>query len=191
MNFLKKRWAIVAILILLVGLFPIMVFAAETPAKEKFESGYDFFVKALRQFPYPYKLVGDQQLGTLQGSNGINVLEKADAKYYKERYGDDVSSLRYIELRTVTREDRLVTVKLVGSEIDLKIFLHELSPDTGKYKFWNPVILFPVYGDKKIPPVDNYWICEIDIVGRFFIKWDARGKDPNKILGYENEMYHR
>ena len=51
----------------------------------------------------------------------------------------------------------------------------------------------PVNGsqEKIWPYGDKYWIYEIDIVGRFFIKWDTWGKDPNKILEYENEMYHR
>ena len=183
----SKRWVVLTLFAVSAIFITAICQASE---KEEFKSGYGFFVKALKQFPYPYKLVGDQQLGTLKGSSGINPLGEADAKLYAERYGDS-SELKYLELYLVTREDKLVTIKLVGNELDLKIFWHELSPNTGKYKFWEPVILFSLFEKKMRPYGDRYWVYDIDIVGRFFIKRDTWGGDPNKILGYENEMYYR
>lgn len=150
----------------------IIISITATVQAQQSADGYDYFVKALLQFPYPYKLSGDQHLGTLRG---FDIPEDEDCGY--------------IEMYIITRDNKLTDIKVVGDKIQLAIFMHELDPFTGKYKFWNPVILFP--STAKLPPLGIYSIWDVDIVGRFFIKRDPHSADPNKVLEYENEVYYR
>ena len=166
------------ILVILALLLAIPLQSLTARSEEQSKTGYPSSVNGLKQFPYPYKLIGQQRLGTSVGYRP----EKCSEKYLKE--------LRCAVLYVVTRDDESLEIKIIGSEIQLALFLNQYSPGTDKYRFWNPVILFPVTRNKSLDGND-YWISEVDIVGRFFVKYNTRGNDPNKVLRYENEVYYR
>lgn len=157
-------------------LVPLQFSAAHS--EELSKTGHPSLVNGLKQFPYPYKLIGQQRMGTSVGYAPENCGEK----YLKE--------VKCLVLHLVTRDDEAVNIRVIGSEIQLALFLHEYSPGFGKYKFWYPVILFPVTRNQQLDDND-YWLYEVDIIGRFYVKYNVRGNDPNKVLGYENEAYYR
>jgi len=170
------RRAILAISILLLAI-PLQFLVAHS--EEISKTGHPSLVNGLKQFPYPYKLIGQQQIGT---SIGYNLETNCGEKYSK--------GFKCAVLYMVTREDTAVNIKVIGNEIQLALFFHEYDPEIGKYKFWKPVMLFPLTRHRSLNGND-YLVSEIDIVGRFFIKYNTRGSNPNEVLGYENEAYHR
>ena len=131
-------------------------------------SGYDFAVKALKQFPFPYQLESNWRLGTLVGIGPCN---ESKTKLY---------------LKVVTREDELIYIEVSsGDGSDLTAYQRKLWPGhNDDDEFWDSVILF-----EKKAAFRDYITREIKMVGRFLIQWDSGGPNPNLVLGYRNESY--
>lgn len=170
---MQKALNLILVLALSLGTFTLV------SGQERSKTGYPFLVNGLRQFPYPYRLVGQQRLGTRVSSEGIM---NCGENYTKE--------LQCAGLYIVTKEDEEIYIRVLGNEIQMALFMNEIWPDTGKYKFWYPAILFP-RARSKILDGNDYFIHEVDVVGRFFVNFDTRGENPNEVLGYENEVYYR
>lgn len=111
-------------------------------------------------------------LGTPYGGGG--------SKSHKEE------GFEALEIYFVTHEGEWANVTVVGTPMDIHDLRRELWPETGKYKFWEPVVLFPkepMWGD------GAYRTSELDIIGRFFTEWDKHV--TNKVNGYRYEVYER
>jgi len=172
---MRRTTLAILVLLLAVPLQFLVAYGEEPSSKTRHPS----LVNGLKQFSYPYKLIGQQRLGTAVG-------------YYREKNCGEKYSKEFkcVVLYVVTREDTTVNIRVIGNEIQLALFFHEYDPEIGKYKFWRPVILFPLTRHRSLNGND-YWVSEIDIVGRFFVKYNTRGNNPNEVLGYENEVYYR
>lgn len=130
-------------------------------------SGFSELVGALNQFPIPN--VHGYHVATVLGWGSY-----CDSKPTK--------GMRCVTLRMVTRDDQRVDIEVQSGEIYMALFLHEMSPEWGRYKYWRPVFLMPV-----LPKQESRPPHDLQMVGRYKTKWDR--KDPNKVLGYENEIY--
>ncbi|MDA2922701.1 hypothetical protein MYX07_05565 [Patescibacteria group bacterium AH-259-L07] len=138
---------------------------------------YDYFLSALDQFPHTSDKDGEYHLGT-RTTTAI----ETDGKGYS-----------YYHFVFVTRDRQMVsmTIKASAFEIDFfrlenDLFQNVGDPLRGKFFPWHPVFHFP----KNPASEDGYYrLSEVKVVGRFHIKYDRNGTDPNKILGYGNEVY--
>lgn len=165
------------VLIILLFVFIPAVNAQTTSSKQelgikgKATHDYGYAVKGLEQFPLEYGVPPGYVLATTVGSSGSGEVET--------RSGTVLNSLI---LKLVTLKGENLEIRIVGSELQLALLMNEISPRTGKYQFWYPIIWFQgKYNDW------TYYYHEIDVVGRFFIEWDK--KETNKITGYRNEVY--
>lgn len=129
-------------------------------------SGFPELVQALKQFPIPD--VFGYHVATVSGWGSCD--------------NRPPMGVRCVTLRMVTRDDQLIDIEVQADEIYMALFLHEMSPDWGRYKYWRPVFLVkPGLGR------GFYLAHDLQMVGRYKTIWDR--KDPNKVLGYENEIY--
>jgi len=132
---------------------------------------YAYLVDGLKQFPAKYPTSRGYVRATIHGF-GIGNPVTENGKVFESKL-----------LNLVTEDGQNLNILVVGPEIEFALFMHEMRPHTGKYKFWSPVLEFK--------GKHNDWVYswyEIEVVGRFFIE-NNDSTDPNKATGYKNEVY--
>jgi hypothetical protein len=100
--------------------------------------------------------------------------------FFDNKEWQESEKCEVIRLKLVTIDGDYLFVKVMLNRIDMEIFLHELSPSFGKYKWWTPVI--SVYLRLK-----NDGLHALELVGRFQIDWDDEKKQIRK---YKEERYY-
>ena len=125
-------------------------------------------VDGLKQFPAKYPISRGYIRATVHGYGPGDPVKE---------YGEVFES-KFLGL--TTEDGQNLTILVVGSEVDLALFMHEVRPYTGKYKFWYSVLEFQgKYND---------WVYswyEIEVVGRFSMEIDKN----TGVIGYQNEAY--
>lgn len=132
---------------------------------------YADLVDGLKQFPAKYPTSRGDIRATVYGFGAGNPVTE----------NGEVFESNFLMLATEDGQD--LNILVVGPEIELALFMHELRPHTGKYKFWSPVLEFK--------GKHNDWVYswyELEVVGRFYTEQD-NPQDHNKITGYKNEVY--
>ncbi|OGF62810.1 hypothetical protein A2662_02790 [Candidatus Giovannonibacteria bacterium RIFCSPHIGHO2_01_FULL_45_33] len=133
-------------------------------------SGHDHIVKGLQQFPLTQYL--NYKYATYVGFG------RGCATPPEYAGGECVT------LTLVTGDDELVRVEVELPSFEMTLFLHELSPHFGKYKWWSPVLQIkekPLFGG------DKYQLIDIVLLGRFKMVLDKN--PPHGVVGYTNEVY--
>ncbi|MDP3726049.1 MAG: hypothetical protein Q8R36_02530 [bacterium] len=140
-----------------------VVFTTQVFAHEKWpNTERPHLSEGLKQFPFllsGQKLVGNVHLVTLRGYG-----QQGCPQAYKDR-----ECVRF-DLVTSEGKDTEVIIILPESEAHRVLFMHEISPDIGKYVGWNPVMLIPILHEQvfasEFPTI--YHSHYIGLIGRFY-----------------------
>lgn len=141
------------------------------------DTTHTYLAEGLKQFSYRFQLTGNHHLATLRGW-GQNECPQLHTGRVCVRF----------DLVTHEGKNTEITVILPESEAHRVIFIHEISPDIGKYRFWNPVLLLPIYYDQVFAPEfpTIYQSHEIDLIGRFYVHGAAKSAEKDH---YHFESY--
>ncbi|MEK7118760.1 MAG: hypothetical protein AAB869_04070 [Patescibacteria group bacterium] len=88
-------------------------------------------------------------------------------------------------LHLVTVDGEYHDAKIIMHESEEAIFFHELSPNFGKYVFWNPVLRIFLEDENAA----EFTILHLQLVGRFKTDTMDTGTPKNWLKGYREERY--
>jgi len=144
------------------------------------EKDYPWLVQGLRKFNYPR----DTGYALAVPASWSRYPCKHETKlHFNNKEWQESEKCEVVNIKLVTISGDYLSVKVALDEINMALFLHELSPDFSKYHLWTPVIsVSPKYKDNEI-----YAAHALRLVGRFKTGWDSK---KNQIINYVEERYY-